>query len=264
MSNSSRQFAVITGGSSGIGLALSGQFVTIGFDILIAVNTCVAEAAQILRNEAPAARVQALESDLSMEEGISALYDSIQRTGRPVDALAANAGIGAGESFFEEPRLAWGKVIETNITGTLDIIHRVGRDMRSRGQGRILITSSIASDTPSPFLAVYSSRKAFLQSFAAAIRKELQESGVTVTALLPGATDTQIWDRQEVIDTKLGGSDSKDDPDDVAKTGFKALMAGEASVVHGFMNKAAVASANLLPDSVLAAAARRTTEPGSR
>jgi len=264
MADPSRQFAVITGGSSGIGLALARQFVTNGFDVLIAADTHVSQAAQTLRHEAPSARVEALETDLSTEEGVSTLYRAIQATGRPVDALAANAGIGAGESFFDEPRSAWSKVIETNITGTLDIVHRVGRDMRSRGQGRILITSSIASHTPSPFLAVYSASKAFLQSFAAAIRNELQESGVTVTALMPGATDTQIWDRADVTDTRLGGADSKDEPDAVAKTGFAALMAGEASVVHGFMNKAAVAAANLLPDSVVAAAARRTTEQGSR
>jgi short-subunit dehydrogenase len=264
MSDSTRQFAVITGGSSGIGLALAKQFLTNGFDILIAADTGVSQAAETLRHEAPESNVEELESDLSTEEGISTLYDAIQATGRSVDALAANAGIGAGESFFDEPRSAWSKVIETNITGTLDIVHRIGRDMRSCGQGRILITSSIASHTPSPFLAVYSASKAFLQSFAAAIRNELQDSGVTVTALLPGATDTQIWDRAAVTDTKLGGSDSKDDPDAVAKTGFTALMAGEASVVHGFINKAAMAAANLLPDSVLAAVARRTTEPGSR
>jgi len=263
MSDESRRLAVITGGSSGIGISLARQFVTNGFDVLIAANSSVEQAAQTLRREAPQARVEVLEADLSTEQGISELYEAIQHGKRPVDALAANAGIGAGKSFFDEPQSDWKKVIETNITGTLDIVHRVGRDMRSRGEGRILITSSIASHTPSPFLAVYSASKAFLQSFAAAIRNELKETGVTVTALLPGATDTQIWDRAGVADTRLGGSETKDDPDDVAKTGFEALMAGEASVVHGLMNKAAVAAANLLPDPVLAAAARRTTEPGS-
>jgi len=262
MSDTSRRYAVITGGSSGIGLALARQFVAHGFDILLAADTNVDEAVAVLQNEVPDAQIDALRVDLATEAGVATLYDTIKGSGRPVDALAANAGIGAGQSFFDEPRSVWTSVIETNITGTLDIIHQVGRDMRANGHGRILITSSIASHTPSPYLAIYSASKAFLQSFAAAIRNELQETGVTVTALLPGATDTEIWDRADVTDTKLGGSDKKDDPNEVAKTGFEALMAGEASVVHGFMNKAAVLLANLVPDSVLAAATRRTTEPG--
>jgi short-subunit dehydrogenase len=244
-------------------LALARQFLAHDFDILIAADRLTHEAAASLRQEAPDASVDELDVDLSTEHGVEALYEAIRNTGRPVDALAANAGIGVGQSFFDEPRADWSKVIATNITATLDIVHRVGRDMRSRRSGRILITSSIASHTPSPFLAVYSASKAFLQSFSAAIRNELKESEVTVTALLPGATESDVWDRADVTDTKLGGSDAKDDPNDVAKTGFDALMAGQASVVHGLKNKAAVAVANLVPDSVLTAVGRRLTEPGS-
>jgi short-subunit dehydrogenase len=117
---------------------------------------------------------------------------------------------------------------------------------------------------PSPFFAVYSASKAFLQSFAAAIRNELGDTGVTVTALLPGATDSEVWDRAGVTDTKIGGAKGKDDPNEVAKTGFDALMAGQSSVVHGVKNKIAVAAANVLPDSLLAAVGRRGTEPGSK
>jgi short-subunit dehydrogenase len=221
-------------------------------------------AAAELRADYPGRQVEALETDLATKPGVARLYEVIQQSGRPVDVLCANAGIGVGQGFFEEAHGAWEKLIDTNITGTLDIIHRVGRDMRARGQGRILITSSIASHTPSPFLAVYSASKAFLQSFAAAIRNELQDTGVTVTALMPGATDSEVWERAGVTDTKLGGAPNKDDPSDVAKTGFEAVMRGDAAVVHGLLNKAAVVAANLIPDPVIAAVARRTTEPGSR
>jgi len=258
-----RRFAVITGGSSGIGLELARQFLAHEFDVLIAADRETAEAAHALQQESGSV-IDVVSVDLSTQSGVQNLYDAILQTGRPVDVLAANAGIGIGEAFLDERREDWAKVINTNITGTLDLIHLVGRDMRSHGEGRILITSSIASHTPSPYLAVYSASKAFLQSFASAIRSELKDTGVSVTALLPGATDSEIWDRAGVTDTKLGASENKDDPAAVAKSGFEAVMAGDAQVVHGLKNKIAVAASNVLPDSLLAATSRQMTTPGSK
>lgn len=251
---SSSKFAVVTGGTSGIGYELAKQFLANGFDVLIAADRPF---------EGPALPgVERLDVDLSSEQGIETLYDRIRQTGRPVDALAANAGIGLGHSFFDQTREDWLKVVQTNVIGSLDLIHWVGNDMRKAGAGRILITSSIASQMPGAFQAVYNASKAFLQSFAYAIRNELKDSGVSVTALLPGPTDTEFFDRAGLADTKVG-ADTKDDPAEVAKTGFKALMAGEGEVVYGLKNKLQAAAAKIIPDDRLAEMHRDMAAPGT-
>ena len=255
----SKQFAVVTGGSSGIGFFLAKQFLENDYDVLIAADTGVDKAAAELQG---GGRVESLTVDLSTRRGVQTLYDRIRQSGRRVDALAANAGIGLGKSFFDQDREDWVKVVDTNVIGTLDLLHLVGRDMRGVGQGRILITSSIASQMPGTFNAVYNATKAFLQSFSFAIRNELKDSGVTVTALLPGPTETDFFERGDLGDTKVGAAE-KDDPAAVAKTGFDALMAGRGDVVHGFKNKMQAAAAKFIPDDRLAESHRGMTEPGS-
>ena len=187
---------------------------------------------------------------------------SIKTSGRPVSALAANAGIGLGHAFLDQDLDDAIKVVDTNIVGSLALIHAVGRDMRSAGMGRILITSSIASMIPGTFQAVYNGSKAFLQSFSFALREELKDSGVTVTALLPGATETDFFHRADLDDTKVGSS-KKDDAEMVAKTGFEALMKGEGDAVAGFKNKLQAAATRVMSDSQLAGMHRGMAEPGS-
>lgn len=256
-----RPFAVITGGASGIGYALAQQFLDHDFDVLIAADQTVDQAVTTLTQAAPGASVEGITVDLATKSGVGQLYAQIRA--RPIDALVANAGIGLGHSFFDQSHADWLKLIETNIIGTLDLIHLVGRDMRARGEGRILITSSIASQAPSPYLALYAASKSFLQSFSFAIRNELRDSGVTVTALLPGGTDSDIWDRAGVTDTKLGASAHKADPADVAKAGFEALMLGDGQIVPGIMNKLAAVASKFVPGDLLTASVSRTTRPGS-
>ncbi len=258
-----RPFAVVTGGSSGIGFELAKQFLDNGFDLLIAADTGVVQATASLQAYAPRAKVTALTTDLSTAQGARALHAKIRESGRGVDALAANAGIGLGESFLDQQREDWVKVITTNIIGSLDIIHLVASDMREAGHGRILITSSLAAQVPSPYLAIYSASKSFLESIAIAIREELKGTGISVTALLPGGTETNIWARAGVLNTQLGGPAKKDSAADVAKTGYDALMAGSPSVVHGFKNRLAAAAANVIPDTLLAWTTRHITQPGS-
>jgi short-subunit dehydrogenase len=256
-----RKFAVITGGSTGIGLELARQFANNDYDILIAADTNVAEAEAQLRS-GNAAEVTAFNVDLSSEQGVRALYDKIISMDRPVDALAANAGLGHGHSFFDQDRADWIKIVDTNVIGTLDLVYLVGRDMRSAGRGRILITSSIASQMPGAFQAVYNASKAFLQSFSFAIRNELKDSGVSVTALLPGATDTAFFERADMLDTKVGQAE-KDDPADVARVGYDALMAGDGDVVYGMKNKMQVAATKVLSDDRLAEMHRGMSGPGT-
>jgi short-subunit dehydrogenase len=181
---------------------------------------------------------------------------------RPVDALLANAGHGLGRGFLDQEFAEVQHVINTNITGTIDLIQRVARQMRQRGAGRILITGSIAGYMPGAFQAVYNGTKAFIDSFSYALRNELKDSGVTVTCLMPGETDTDFFARADLLDTQMG-SEKKADPAEVARTGFEAMEKGEAGVVAGMSNKIRAALANLVPDTMLAEQHRKMAEPGS-
>ena len=154
-------------------------------------------------------------------------------------------------------------MIDTNITGTIYLIQQVGRDMRDRGRGRILITGSIAGFTPGTYNAVYNASKAFIDSFSFALRSELKDVApeVTVTCLMPGATETEFFERAGMEDTKIGQS-SKDDPVDVAKVGFEAMMNGEGDVVSGLKNKVLSTVANVTPAGVLAEQHKKKAKPG--
>jgi len=179
-----------------------------------------------------------------------------------VDALLANAGRGLGGAFLDQDFEDVRHIIDTNITGTIYLAQRVGRDMRSRGQGRILFTGSIAGFMPGSFNAAYNGTKAFVDSFSFALRNELKDSGVTVTCLMPGATETEFFERADMLDTKVGQS-KKDDPVDVAKVGFEAMMNGDGDVVAGWKNKLQSAAALLTPSDMLAEQHRKMAEPGS-
>jgi short-subunit dehydrogenase len=205
-------------------------------------------------------RVQALEADLATSAGVDSLYSAIG--GRSVAALLANAGRGLGRAFLDQSFEEIRRVIDTNVTGTLDLVHRVGRDMRAAGAGRILITGSIAGFMPGTFQAVYNGTKALLDSFAFALRAELKDSGVTVTCLMPGATETEFFERADMLDTKVG-TQKKQPAQDVAKIGFEAMMRGEADVVAGWQNKLRAAISNVLPAETVAEYHRKMAEPGT-
>ncbi len=256
-----RDLAVVTGASSGIGLALARQFASNSFDLILAADRDLAEVEQAVRAGGGTV-VQSLQADLSTRHGVDELYQAVRSAGRPVSALAANAGIGLGHGFLDQDLEQAIKVVDTNIVGTLALIHAVGRDMRSAGTGRILITSSIASLMPGAFQAVYNGTKAFLQSFSFALREELKDTGVTVTALLPGPTETDFFHRGGLDDTKVGAS-KKDDAEMVAKTGFEALMKGEGDAVAGLKNKLQAAASRVMSDTQLAGMHRDMAEPGS-
>ncbi|HEU4459096.1 MAG TPA: SDR family NAD(P)-dependent oxidoreductase [Methylibium sp.] len=256
---SMRPLAVVTGASSGIGLELAGCCAGAGFDLVIAADRDLGAAEQRLK--AAGAAVQSVQVDLATRAGVEALLGCVD--GRPVDALLANAGQGLGHAFLDQPFDDIRHIIDTNITGTLYLIQRLGLRMRAQRRGRILITGSIAGFMPGTFQAVYNGSKAFIDSFSWALRNELKDSGVTVTCLMPGATDTDFFARADMLDTKVGASKHKDDPADVARTGFKAMMAGEGDVVAGLKNKLQVAAAAVTPSSMLAESHRKMAEPGS-
>jgi len=254
-----RPFAIITGASTGIGLELAKCCAKEGFDLLIVADEpAIEDAAAQLRSNG--ANVEALAADLATLEGVDQLYEAI--SGRQVDALLANAGRGLGRAFLDQDFAKARHVIETNVTGTAYLIHKIGNDMRRRNAGRILITGSIAGFIPGSFQAVYNGSKAFLNSFSFALREELKDTEITVTCLMPGATDTEFFRRADMMDTDVGTTE-KDDPAKVAEDGFKAMMSGAGDVVSGFKNKVQSAAANVMPAGVLASQHRKMAEPGS-
>ena len=259
MDNSTgKPLAVVTGASSGIGYELAKLCAENGFDLVVAADRPLDEAAQAFRGLG--AQVEAVQTGLATLEGVDELYAAIK--GRPVDALLANAGHGLGRAFLDQDFAEVRHVIDTNITGTVYLIQKVGKDMRARGQGRILITGSIAGFMPGSFQAVYNGTKAFIDSFSFGLRNELKDAGVTVTCLMPGATETDFFERADMLDTKVG-TQEKDDPAKVAKDGFDAMMNGKGDVVSGWQNKLQTTLANVTPAGVLAEQHRKMAEPGS-
>lgn len=252
--------AVVTGASSGIGFELARCCAEAGYDLVIAADEeAIVTAAEELAGLGVS--VTPVTADLATPEGVERLYTATE--GRAVELLLANAGRGLGHAFLDQEVADIRRVIDTNITGTMLLVHRIGRDMRSRDRGRILLTGSIAGFMPGSFQAVYNASKAFIDSFSWALRNELQDSEVTVTCLMPGPTDTAFFDRADMEDTKVGADPDKADPASVAKTGFEAMMKGEAGVVSGFSNKIQAAMAHLLPAGMLAEQHRKMAAPGT-
>ena len=255
----SKPFAIVTGASSGIGLELAAICAQQGFDLLIAADQPeIHTAADHCRNFG--AETSVVEADLATISGVDELWAATH--GRPADALLANAGHGLGRAFLDQDFADIRHVIDTNVTGTVYLVQLVGREMRARAQGRILLTGSIAGFMPGTYQAVYNGTKAFVDSFSFALRAELKDSGVTVTCLMPGATETDFFERADMLDTQVGQS-KKDDPADVARVGFDAMMRGDGDVVSGWKNKLQSAIANVTPAGVLAEQHRRMAEPGS-
>ena len=220
--NPERPLAIVTGASTGIGRELARLAAQDGYDLVIAADEGpLDEAAQALR--ALGSNVETVQADLSTSFGVDKVV--LATGGRPVDLLIANAGHGLGHGFLDKPFSQAKHVIDTNITGTLDLLYRVVTTMRQRGRGRVLITGSIAG-------------------------------------LMPGATETHFFERADMLDTKVG-SEEKADPADVAKAGYEAMKKGEDKVVAGLKNKLQAAMANVVPDSMLAEQHRKMAEPGS-
>jgi short-subunit dehydrogenase len=254
--------AVVTGASTGIGRELAREFVDHGFDVVIAadepaIHEAAAELAVAGRSVVP------VQVDLATAEGVEALHERVREQGRTPAAAALNAGIGVNGRFDQTPLEEDLALVDLNVRSTVHLAKLLTRDMVASGEGRLLITSSIAAVAPGPYHATYAASKAFVHSFAEGIRHELKDTGVTVTSLMPGPTETEFFARADMGDTKIGQMEDKDDPREVAKDGYEALMAGRPSVVAGsFKNRIQAELGTHLPDALAAPLLARMTKPG--
>jgi short-subunit dehydrogenase len=251
--------ALVTGASTGIGFALARQFLDHGYDVMVAADeAAIHKAASSLTTAGR--QVIPVQVDLAQPEGVTELYATVTRTGRPLEAVALNAGIAAGGPFHENPLDDDLRVIDLNVRSTVHLAKLVVRDMVARGQGKVLVTASIAAKAPGPGHSTYAASKAFVHSFAEGIRVELKGTGVTVTSLMPGPTDTEFFNRSGMSDTRIANG-PKDDPADVAKDGFEALMAGKDHVVGGARrNQVQAGLFAVTPDAAAAVATSKMTK----
>ncbi|WP_375423313.1 SDR family NAD(P)-dependent oxidoreductase [uncultured Friedmanniella sp.] len=253
-------FAVVTGASSGIGLELALLFAGDGHDLLLCAEDDGLEAAAA-HCRAAGVDVTTFRTDLASAEGVESLYEAVIATGRAVDAAALNAGVGQGGAFVDTEVSALLQVVQLNATSTMHLTRLLLADMVARGQGRLLLTSSIASTIPGAFQAVYNASKSFVQSLAEALQEELRDSEVTLTSLMPGPTETNFFHRAGMDDTVMGRG-PKDDAADVARQGYEALLAGKDRVVAAsLMTKAQELGAKVVPDKIKAAVHRQIAEP---
>jgi len=256
-----RKFAVVTGGSQGIGFELASLFTQNGYDVLIIGDREVEQARTRLARDG--SQIIGLECDLATPEGIQESVKRIDEVGRPVDALCLNSGIGVGGRFLETDLAKEVQMIALNCTSVVMLAKHLLPRMVERGEGKVLITSSIAATMPAPYETVYGATKAFDLQFSEGLRYELKDTGVTVTAMQPGPTDTNFFERGDMMDTKVG-ADEKDDPALVAKQGYEAMMKGTDKIYVGSMKTRAQGwSTEVLPETVKAKQHAKLSEPGS-
>lgn len=228
---SERQLALVTGGSSGIGFELAKQFAQNGFDVAISGSSeKVFGAAKEL--EKLGAEAYPHQADASTYDGVEGFWNFVQKLGRPVEAAALNVGIGVGGAFKDTDLEAEMRMIAINVTGTVHMAKRVVQHMVANQRGRILIVSSISATQPTPYETIYGPTKHFGFAFAESLREELREDGVTVTALLPGATDSKFHSNAGMDNTSFVNM-KKNNKTQVAKQGFEAMMANMDHIVGG-------------------------------
>ncbi len=254
--------ALVTGASTGLGRAVAAELADRGFDLVVAadepeIETAAAELA------AGGGGVQAVQVDLSTREGVEELHAAVRATGRPLHALVLNAGVGVGGRFDRTDLEEHLRLVDLNCRSVVHLAHLVLQDMVERGTGHVLVTASIAATAPGPWQTTYAASKAFDHSFAEGLREELKDTGVSVTSLLPGPTETPFWDRADMRGTRVGAG-PKDSAERVAEEGVEAMLDEEASVAGGGLKTAIqVAVSGLVPDTLLGKVAGAATKPDS-
>src|ERR1044072_2677664 len=247
-----KTYTLITGGTSGIGFELAKIFAYNGHNLIIVARDENELNATAREFKALGVDVITMSKDLFLKESPFEVFDEVKEQALVVDILVNDAGQGQYGKFVETDIYRELDIIQLNISSLVVLTKLFLQDMVQRGNGKILNLSSVASKAPGPWQAVYHGTKAFVQSFTEAVRSEVKDTGITLTALLPGATDTDFFNKAEMEDSKVVQEGKLDDPVKVAKDGYEALMRGDDMVISGFKNKMNVAMSNMLPDDVVA------------
>lgn len=245
--------ALITGAASGIGLALAREFARRGHRLVL-TSRVKEELADVAREISAMYGVEVgiIAADLEREDAAANIYESLKRDGTPIDVLVNNAGFGYRGCFWDIPIENHLSLVRVNIEAVLRLTHLFLPEMRQRRRGKILNLASIASFEPGPLLATYHASKAFVLSFSEALATELKDSGITVTALCPGPTDTDFFPKAGMLNTRAFQKAKVMAPADVARIGYEALMRNDRTVVAGGANRALVIARRLLPESAQA------------
>lgn len=262
MNTTNQQFALVTGGTSGIGYELVKLLANDGYNLVIVART-ESDLQRVSKeiSEKYSVEVKTIAKDLFDRENAFALYNEIVSQNIQIDILINDAGHGAYGEFIDTDIRKELSIIDLNISSLVVLTKLFLKDMVARGDGKILNLSSIASKAPGPWQSVYHGTKAFVQSFTEAVRSEVKDKGVTITALLPGATDTDFFRKADMTESKIVQEGKLYSPEEVAKDGYQALMNGDDMVVSGFMNKMQVAMANVTPDAKAAEKMKKQQEP---
>ena len=247
------KYALITGATSGIGYELAKLFAKDQYNLVIVARNAgeLEKTASELKRDS-GIDVITISKDLFKKESPYEVYDEITSRGLQIDVLVNDAGQGLYGEFTETDLDKELDIIQLNIGASVILTKCFLKEMVARKEGKILNLASIASKVPGPYQSVYHGTKAFIHSWTEAIRSENKDSGVVITSLLPGATDTDFFNKADMNDSKIVQQGSLADPAKVAKDGYEALMSNDDMVISGFKNKAQIAMSNVTPDSMVA------------
>jgi short-subunit dehydrogenase len=251
------KYALVTGATSGIGFELAKLLANDGYNLILIARSDkrLTEVSNEFRQKG--IEVLTLEKDLFLPDAAKEVYQFVKEKGLTVDVLVNDAGQGEKGRFCEVPIHRHLDLIQLNVTSLVALTHLFLGDMIARKTGKILNLASVVSKTPFPEFAIYAASKAFVLSFSEALANELQDTGVTVTALLPGRTDTDFFYKAHMTDTKEYQDHELADPAEVARDGYEALMSGEARVISGAQNKMMVGMMNVMTDNASAASMKK-------
>lgn len=256
------ELAVVTGASSGIGLELARLLARDGYDLIIVADDAEIVSAAVTLGRAGDVSVDALRLDLAKPIDVERIIAAVDADGRVPAVLALNAGTGRAGRFVEASVETDLTVVDVNVRSAVQLAKPIVTRMAQRDRGRVLFTSSLVATMPGSHQTMYNASKSFIQSFAEGLHDEFTGTGVTVTALMPGATDTDFFRRAGMLDTVLGRMPGKDDPAKTAKQGYDAMMRGETKVVASSpLSKLTASAAAVLPDAVKAKVNRLLTQP---
>lgn len=259
------RYALVTGATSGIGYEICRLLAADSYNlILVARNTERLQKVTDNLKQESSIEVTPLAKDLFLPQAAQEIYEEVQKMGVQVDVLVNDAGQGQWGAFADTELQRDLDIIQLNITSLVALTKYFLRDMIARNEGKILQLGSEAGTTPAPLFAVYAATKAFVLSFSAALANELKDTNITITALLPGATDTDFFHKAEQEETVVYQETQLADPQEVAKDGYEALKKGESKIISGAKTKMHVFMSDLLGTKLGAANMKRQMKPSKK